>query len=124
MLIIGFSDVLKSQQPYRLLIAALEDQAPVVSVRLRSIGSAITADARLPIVGEITDDFGVDHASFVVETDGGNSRDFPIEFVEGEPVDTAIRTEIINRLRSARRSFARARRGRGNVLLRGHLFGK
>ncbi len=57
-------DGIQSQQPYQLTIAAVEDIPPQVNVLLRGIGSAITPQARIPIVGEIEDDYGVQRAWF------------------------------------------------------------
>ncbi|MCP4192103.1 MAG: hypothetical protein GY768_15940 [Planctomycetaceae bacterium] len=57
-------DGISSQQPYRLAIATLEDLAPQVDVLLKGIGTAITPQARIPLVGEIVDDYGVNRSWF------------------------------------------------------------
>ena len=43
---------------------SLEDLAPQVDVLLKGIGTAITPQARIPLVGEIVDDYGVNRSWF------------------------------------------------------------
>ncbi len=52
-------DGVRSQQPYQVTIAAVEDLPPKMDIALRGIGTAITPNARIPIVGEVQDDYGV-----------------------------------------------------------------
>lgn len=52
-------DGVRSQQPYQVTIAAVEDLPPQMDVALRGIGTAITPDARIPLVGQVQDDYGV-----------------------------------------------------------------
>jgi hypothetical protein len=56
------SDHVGNREPYRLMIAAIPDEVPEVSVQLRGIGSAITQQATIPLVGTIDDDHGVEEA--------------------------------------------------------------
>jgi hypothetical protein len=53
------TDGIHSREPVRLNLTARPDEPPRVAVRLRGIGSAVTPDARLPLDGDITDDYGV-----------------------------------------------------------------
>jgi hypothetical protein len=64
-------DVL-SQDPHRLFIGAVADTPPDVNVTLRGIGTLITPIARVPIEGQVSDDYGV--ASAWVETQLGETR--------------------------------------------------
>ncbi len=57
-------DGVPSQKPYQLTINAVEDLAPQINILLRGIGNAITPRARIPIVGEIQDDYGVQRCWF------------------------------------------------------------
>ena len=57
-------DGVQSQRPYQVTIAAIQDLPPQVNVLLRGIGSAVTPDARIPIEGEIQDDYGVQRCWF------------------------------------------------------------
>ena len=60
-------DDVQSDQPYLVTINSVEDTAPQVSARLVGIGTAITPDARLPISGEIADDYGVQRSWSQIE---------------------------------------------------------
>ena len=51
-----------NREPYRLMIAVLPDELPEVAVQLRGIGSAVTPNATIPMLGTITDDHGVAEA--------------------------------------------------------------
>ncbi len=53
------ADGIHSRDPVRLTLTALPDEAPIVALRLRGISTAITAQARLPAVGEVRDDYGL-----------------------------------------------------------------
>ena len=53
------TDGITNRRPARLVLTARSDETPQVAVRLHGIGSAITPAARLPIVGKITDDYGL-----------------------------------------------------------------
>ncbi len=64
-------DGVASREPYRVSLSAVKDELPQVAVRLSGISSAITPDAILPIVGKITDDYGLDHAWFDYQVDAG-----------------------------------------------------
>lgn len=53
------TDGIKSREPIRLALAAVTDEKPQLNVHLRGIGSAITNQARIPVAGRITDDYGL-----------------------------------------------------------------
>jgi len=55
-------DSLTNRHPIRVELGIIKDQPPIVTARLAGIGSAITPEAVLPIVGEITDDNGLQAA--------------------------------------------------------------
>ncbi len=54
------TDDIVGRDPVRLDLTAVTDEPPRVGVQLAGIGKKITARARLPAVGEISDDYGVD----------------------------------------------------------------
>jgi len=56
-------DSLTNRHPIRAELRMIKDQPPVVTARLEGIGSAITPEAVLPIIGEITDDNGLSAAT-------------------------------------------------------------
>ena len=63
------TDRITSPMPTRFTINAIRDEAPVVETRLRGIGTSITRKARIPIVGTITDDYGIATAQFDFKVD-------------------------------------------------------
>jgi hypothetical protein len=71
-------DGLRNREPVRLSIGARPDEPPQVAVRLQGIGTAITKAARLPIAGQITDDYGVAEAWFEYSVDEGQPARRPL----------------------------------------------
>jgi len=55
-------DSLSNRHPIKAELGIIKDQPPMITARLEGIGSAITPEAVLPIVGEITDDNGLQAA--------------------------------------------------------------
>lgn len=53
------ADGIASREPWRLALGVIPDEAPKVSVRLRGIGTAITPQANIPVVGPVEDDYGL-----------------------------------------------------------------
>jgi len=74
-------DSLTNRHPIRVELGIIRDQPPVVTARLEGIGHAITPEAVLPIVGEITDDNGLATAMFryTIEHTSGESPREPTE---------------------------------------------
>ncbi|MBX3436874.1 MAG: hypothetical protein KF861_05225 [Planctomycetaceae bacterium] len=64
------TDDIRSTEPIRLTINGMEDMPPIVETRLKGIGRSITRLARIPIAGQIMDDYGVAAASFGHRIDG------------------------------------------------------
>ncbi len=58
------TDGISSREPVRLALATIADAPPQLAVRLSGIGSAVTPRARLPVVGQISDDYGIDKVWF------------------------------------------------------------
>jgi hypothetical protein len=65
------TDGVATREPYRISLAVVRDEVPQVTARLSGIGGAITPDALLPIVGRMTDDYGLENAWFEFQVDGG-----------------------------------------------------
>ena len=82
-------DNVRSQQSYQVFITATEDKAPTIMTRLRGIGSAVTAFARIPAQGEVSDDFGVDRTWFELEN-GAQTLESPFTLVDGVSVDAVL----------------------------------
>ena len=78
-------DGIRSREPVRLLLAAMPDESPRVAVQLRGVGSAITAKARLPVAGQVTDDYGVARAWFEYALDQQTPASQPIAQPADQP---------------------------------------
>jgi len=80
------ADGVASREPYRVSLSAVKDDVPQVAVRLSGISTAITPDAVLPLVGKITDDYGLDRAWFEYQVDAGPASQRPLaQQPSGEP---------------------------------------
>lgn len=82
------TDGIQSREATQLRLVALADAAPQVAVRLHGIGSAVTPKARLPVVGEIRDDYGIADVWFDFAVDQGEAAKRPIH--EPKPVPTTL----------------------------------
>ncbi|MES1213245.1 MAG: hypothetical protein ABUL64_01540 [Singulisphaera sp.] len=63
------TDGIHNRKPFQLAISAVADDPPQLSLQLQGIGTAITPLARLPLIGRITDDYGVADAAFRITVD-------------------------------------------------------
>ena len=63
------TDKIKSREPFRLALSATPDSAPQLQVRLKGISSVITPSARLPVTGEMRDDYGLGRGWFEYAVD-------------------------------------------------------
>ncbi len=61
------TDGVTSLRPFRLTLGVLDDSPPQWTAELRGIGTAITTQAEIPLVGSVTDDYGVDRAWYELE---------------------------------------------------------
>lgn len=62
------SDGVISPSPHTISLSPITDQPPEVETMLAGIGSAITPNAVLPVVGTVTDDYDVDRLWLEIET--------------------------------------------------------
>ncbi|MGB1926676.1 MAG: polyketide synthase, partial [Rubripirellula sp.] len=80
------TDRISAQAPYRYLIGVIKDEPPEMTLALKGIGNAITANAKLPMTTTISDDYGANRSSvnLVVSknTDAPPTNDEP----ESEPI--------------------------------------
>ncbi len=51
-------DNISAQSPYRYLIGVIKDEPPEIKLGLQGIGTAVTANAKIPIQSRIQDDYG------------------------------------------------------------------
>jgi hypothetical protein len=70
-------DGIRSRDAVRLTLAAIADEPPQVNVQLRGIGTAITAAARLPAAGDVTDDYGIAKIWFETRVSDGPPSEQP-----------------------------------------------
>src|SRR5581483_8997434 len=54
------TDGVSNRGPIQLALTAVADEPPQIDVELEGIGSAITPQARLPLVGRVEDDYGLE----------------------------------------------------------------
>ncbi|MCG8451251.1 MAG: hypothetical protein MI725_16920 [Pirellulales bacterium] len=88
-------DGVENREPYRVVLSAVPDEPPEVSVQVRGIGSAVTPQAVIPFVGRITDQYGVEEVWFEYQVDQNPpGRRIPpaqpggrLEFTQLEPLD-------------------------------------
>ncbi|MEX2092769.1 MAG: hypothetical protein WD971_08840, partial [Pirellulales bacterium] len=72
------TDGVSCREPYRISLAVIPDEMPQVSVRLAGIGTAITPDAIVPLVGKVSDDYGLDHIWCDYHVNDGPVRERPL----------------------------------------------
>lgn len=53
------TDGVENREPYRLDISAILDELPEVSVQLQGVTTAVTPQAKIPLAGVISDDYGL-----------------------------------------------------------------
>jgi hypothetical protein len=90
LLTVADTDGIKSREPVRLGLAVLNDEKPQLALQLRGIGSAITAKARVPVAGQVTDDYGVARIWFEYAVDQQPPKTVPIRTFQGNPTDIAL----------------------------------
>jgi len=83
------TDGIESLEPHLLTIGAIEDAIPNIDISLRGIGTAITAQARLPIEGTITDDYEVNRSWFGIKI-GEETREFEFPLPNDSQIETAL----------------------------------
>ncbi len=71
------ADGIRSRDPVKLVLAARPDDVPVVALRLRGISTAITPEARLPVVGDVHDDYGLAKLWFDYQLDQAAPAEMP-----------------------------------------------
>jgi len=72
------SDGITGREPVRLSLVAVGDEPPQLGVRLDGIGQAVTPQAVLPAVGQISDDWGIAGVRFETTVDRQEPSNLPI----------------------------------------------
>jgi hypothetical protein len=65
-------DGISAQAPYRYFLGIVRDEPPALKVRLQGIGSAVTARARIPLVIEAQDDYGLADMTVTTSIESGD----------------------------------------------------
>ncbi len=84
------ADGIRSLEAVRLAISAVADEPPGVNVQLQGIGTAITPAARLPVAGEVSDDYGIAKIWFDFHADAEPSRQQPFAVVVDSQESLAV----------------------------------
>jgi len=84
------TDGITAAEPVRLSLVVVPDEPPQMEIRLGGIGSAITPNARLPLVGKITDDYGLARAWFEHAAEGEEPGTTAIGVPWGHPTDLPL----------------------------------
>jgi hypothetical protein len=71
------TDGVNCREPYRVSLSVIPDELPQVAVRLAGIGTAITPDAILPLVGKVSDDYGLEQIWWSYQVNDGPARERP-----------------------------------------------
>lgn len=80
------TDGVAAREPYRVSLAVVKDDVPQIAVRLAGIGSAITPEAVLPLVGKVTDDYGLERVWYDYQIGTGLLQQRPLaRQPNGEP---------------------------------------
>jgi len=86
-------DGISAQVPYRYFLGVLLDEKPEIEMRLKGIGTAVTRNARIPVFGTATDDYGLATAGITLSTIAKSDTTAPTD-EHGEPLPPAAAQEI------------------------------
>ncbi|MGD0896671.1 MAG: hypothetical protein ABR915_02470 [Thermoguttaceae bacterium] len=109
------ADGIKSREAIPLVLAAVPDEPPQLAVRLTGIGPAVTPQARLPLAGQITDDYGIDRVWWECGVDQQKPVEVllaalakhPIKYPAGDaPLDAALEARDLNVSRGQKLALA------------------
>jgi hypothetical protein len=87
-------DGISNRDPVRIALAATPDVAPQVNVRPSGIGTAITVRARVPLAGQIDDDYGISKAWIDYAANGAKAAQQPLKLAGSMPVQLRIDTAL------------------------------
>ncbi len=76
------TDGLDNREPISVVLSAVPDEAPQVALRMRGISTAVTPQARIPLVGLVSDDHGLAEAMAIVAVKDGATVNVPVTRVK------------------------------------------
>ncbi len=85
------TDGITSREPVRLAMVALPDEPPQMNVQLDGIGTAVTPRARIPVVGRVTDDYGLARLWFEGAAGQTKPGRHPIRQFSDRPTEFALK---------------------------------
>jgi hypothetical protein len=85
-------DGVRNREPIQMSLVPVLDVPPEVEVLLTGIGSAVTPNARLPLVGKVTDDYGVREAWITYAVDEGKLDKQMLDELPRSVVDLPVDT--------------------------------
>ncbi|MBN1910622.1 MAG: hypothetical protein JW818_12830 [Pirellulales bacterium] len=88
------TDNIRNREPLRVAISAVADEAPELPIEMHGIGTAITPQAQLPMVGRVTDDYGVARVWFEHKIDQATPGEANLTSPEGNVTDIPIETAL------------------------------
>jgi hypothetical protein len=88
------TDGIRSREPVRLSLAAVEDQRPELAVQLRGIGAAVTPQASIPAVGRVGDDYGIARIWFEYTIDKQEPKIQPIASPPGNATEFTLKRAL------------------------------
>ena len=94
-------DGISAQVPYRYFLGVLLDEKPEIEMRLKGIGTAVTRNARIPVFGTATDDYGLATAGVTLATIAKSDTTAPTD-EHGEPLPPVAAQEIKLPIRPSR----------------------
>ena len=80
MLLARFTDTdgLQNREPISVVLSAVPDEAPQIAVRMQGISTAVTPQARIPLVGVVSDDHSLETAEVSVTVKDGAVTTLPV----------------------------------------------
>jgi hypothetical protein len=81
------TDGVACREPYRVSLAVVPDEVPQIAVRLAGIGTAVTPEASIPLVGKVSDDYGLDRVWFEYQVADGPNGERPLTQLESGGVE-------------------------------------
>jgi hypothetical protein len=81
------TDGLDNREPISVVVSAVPDEAPQVAVRMRGISTAVTPQARIPLIGVLSDDHALADATARIVVKDGATASLPVARLKaGVPV--------------------------------------
>jgi hypothetical protein len=84
------ADNVTTERPHKIYLTSVEDRPPLVDVRLRGIGTAVTPDAVVPFQGKVSDDYALAKTWFDVQIGETEPRQLDLKAGKGGAVQSQI----------------------------------